>query len=531
MPRKSHLFAALAGVAVIAVPIAVATSANAGEPPEPALRLVAATPTVTAERYGDDPTVWLDLGANVIAGPNPFEINVARKSYAHPIVATQVIRKNGAVTKKVLPKGLVKDFGGLDKFLHVTIANAAGKKLVNRDQTFCPNGQSVRTRPDAPSSTHYPQVCGQLPFSLATVWGVEKGWGLNSAWGDFRGDSAVELPDGTYTATVSINKAHRDAFGIPANKATVSVKLIVRTIKDPAPGVKKAAAGHEGHDAAAHAAATKDQPAGYRAPGHDASALAPKGRAGQPNKARPVGKASVPATAPRPDLRSLPAWQIELGPAADDPGAPGTPGHEYLSFAANVWNAGPGPLVVDGFRRPGADLMDSYQYFYDAKGKQVGYAPAGTMEWDPRPGHTHWHFTDFATYRLLDASKKIAVRSGKEAFCLAPTDPVDLTAKNALWRPDSTDLSTACGGLTAVAVRESLPIGWGDTYSQSLPGQSFDVTGLANGTYYIEVKANPANKLFETSTANNTSLRQVILGGKPGARTVKVPPYQLVNAP
>ena len=82
-----------------------------------------------------------------------------------------------------------------------------------------------------------------------------------------------------------------------------------------------------------------------------------------------------------------------------------------------------------------------------------------------------------------------------------------------------------------MAVRETLPVGWGDTYSQYLPGQSFDVTGLPNGTYYIEVKANPANKLFETSTANNTSLRKVVLGGKPGARTVKVPPHQLVDAP
>ena len=27
--------------------------------------------------------------------------------------------------------------------------------------------------------------------------------------------------------------------------------------------------------------------------------------------------------------------------------------------------------------------MDAYQYFFDANGKQVGYTPAGTMEWDP----------------------------------------------------------------------------------------------------------------------------------------------------
>ena len=58
------------------------------------------------------------------------------------------------------------------------------------------------------------------------------------------------------------------------------------------------------------------------------------------------------------------------------------------------------------------------------------------MEWDAREGHRHWHFTDFAQYNLLAADKKLAVRSGKEAFCLANTDAVDYTIPNAKWRPE-----------------------------------------------------------------------------------------------
>jgi hypothetical protein len=73
-------------------------------------------------------------------------------------------------------------------------------------------------------------------------------------------------------------------------------------------------------------------------------------------------------------------------------------------------------------------------------------------------------------------------------------------------------------------VREVLDIGNGDTYTQARPGQSFEVTDLPNGTYYIEVKANPSNKLTELSTKNNTSLRKIILGGTPTARTLEVPP-------
>ncbi|MFJ9622712.1 lysyl oxidase family protein [Streptomyces sp. NPDC101181] len=253
----------------------------------------------------------------------------------------------------------------------------------------------------------------------------------------------------------------------------------------------------------------------------DGSRQAPGER---PAAKRPSGKASVPDV-PKPDLRSLPAYGITVSDGYED-----VPGKDYLAFSANVWNAGPAKLVVDGFRSPGKKLMDAYQYFYDAQGKQVGYAPTGTMEWDPRPGHEHWHFTDFASYRLLKADKKEAVRSGKEAFCLANTDAVDYTVKNANWHPGNTDLSTACGQENSISVREVLDVGSGDTYTQDLPGQSFDITDLPNGTYYIQVLANPENRLKETDHKNNSALRKVVLGGKKGARTVKVPAHDLVNA-
>jgi hypothetical protein len=241
---------------------------------------------------------------------------------------------------------------------------------------------------------------------------------------------------------------------------------------------------------------------------------------------RPTGKATVP-NVPKPDLRSLPAYGITISePATEGPDK----GKDFLAFSANVWNAGPAQLVVDGFRAPGKELMDAYQYFYDANGKQVGYTPTGTMEWDPRPGHEHWHFTDFASYRLLKADQKEAVRSGKEAFCLANTDAVDYTVKNANWHPYNTDLSTACGQQNSISVREVLDVGSGDTYTQDLPGQSFDITTLPNGTYYIQVLANPEKRLKETDLNNNSALRKIVLGGKKGARTVTVPAHDLVNA-
>jgi Lysyl oxidase len=75
-----------------------------------------------------------------------------------------------------------------------------------------------------------------------------------------------------------------------------------------------------------------------------------------------------------------------------------------------------------------------------------------------------------------------------------------------------------------VAVREVLDIGNGDTYTQARPGQSFDVTDVPNGIYYVETLANPEKKLAELTTDNNSALRRIILGGTPENRTLEVPP-------
>ena len=214
---------------------------------------------------------------------------------------------------------------------------------------------------------------------------------------------------------------------------------------------------------------------------------------------------------PRPDLRSLPAWGISL-----------SRNKRYLRFSATVWNAGDSPLVVDGFRRGGQDVMDAYQYFFDAEGNQTGYRDVGHLHWDAKPSHQHWHFEDFARYSLLRRDKSEAAVSKKEAFCLANTDAVDLTVPSAEWQPENTDLATSCGDQSSLSIREVLAAGWGDTYTQYRAGQSFRVDKLPNGVYFVAVAANPDGHLVETSTTNNLALRRIRLVGHGAERTVKV---------
>ncbi|WP_328770105.1 lysyl oxidase family protein [Streptomyces sp. NBC_00286] len=521
-----------------------AGAAEEGTAGKPKLKLIAASNAVTAERWEweGETGVDLDLGTYVTVDNAPLEIKVKRKSYKDPIVAQQILRDGTKTTTKTLPAGLVKDFTGLPGFLEVSFEDAAGQEVAKSKGNFCPNNASGRIRPDGAATSHYPQSCPTNPFTLGSVWGVERGWASNSSAYGY--DEPVDLAVGEYTAKVRVAKKYRDLFGIPNDQPTI--KVTVREENDGGGGAGLTArsghSGHSGHQAAGRAGhhgpdaptpgalshALEDRGLAHHlgdGPGHtDGSRIAP---ALKPATKRPTGRASVPADVPKPDLRSLPAFNIAISDGADGDVAD----KDYLAFSANVWNAGPAPLVVDGFRSPGKDLMDAYQYFYDAAGKQVGYTPTGTMEWDPREGHDHWHFTDFASYRLLSADQTKEIRSGKEAFCLANTDAVDYTVKNANWKPFNTDLSTACGEENSISVREVLDVGSGDTYTQDIPGQSFDISDVPNGTYYIQVIANPEKRLKETNTGNNVALRKVVLSGEPGARSVTVPPHHLIDAP
>ena len=227
---------------------------------------------------------------------------------------------------------------------------------------------------------------------------------------------------------------------------------------------------------------------------------------------------SNPPATSLPDLSPLPSYGISVQRFRVSK----TKSVEALSFGATVYVGGNSRLDVEGFRSHGSPIMKAYQYFWK-NGRIIGRARAGTMGFDNKPGHDHWHFEQFAQYRLLNSTKSSVLKSQKVGFCIAPTDGVNLLLPHALWQPTFTGFGGACGSPSALWVQEELPIGWGDTYFQFLPGQSFNINKVPNGTYYIEIIANPRKVLHETNYRNNVSLRKIILGGTPGHRTVKVP--------
>ncbi|KQW52571.1 hypothetical protein ASC77_24710 [Nocardioides sp. Root1257] len=470
---------ALASALALSVPLLATVPADAG--PDTHRRAAApvtapftlwAPKTVTAYSYRH--RAWTDLGLRVVAKGEPFELWSTRSSYAEPI---RTVWRSSA-GDVALPTGAMKDFSGVRNLVRLSIKPAHGK-AVTATRDVCFNGWTERVRPDAEPTSPYPSGCWNNPFSLGSVQGVQEGWSTSL----LSSDRPLRLDPGTYRVRVQVVPRYAALFGLTAAQSTRTVKLVVKS---------------DGEGEGEGDGASESEPT-------------PVGRIAAPAAHRPTGAQQRRVTGPTPDLRSLPAWGISLSKNG-----------RYLRFSATVWNAGDSPLVVDGFRQRGKDLMDAYQYFFDADGTQTGYQDVGHMHWDPKPSHQHWHFEDFARYSLLRKDKSTATVSKKEAFCLANTDAVDLTVPGAAWKPENTDLATSCGDYTSLSIREVLAAGWGDTYTQYRAGQSFRVDKLPNGVYFISVAANPDGNLVESSTTNNVALRKIRLSGTREDRKVTV---------
>ncbi len=487
------LASALAAAAAAATGSGVAAGAATAVRPE--VKLVAAQNTVTLPTQNGQ--VYMDPGIWVAALKSRLEFDVQRRSYQTPLTLTQVIHTPGAGTHLVpFPStdiGIVPT--GLLNFFQLTVKNSAGAVVSSTRQPFCPDGLTPeRDTPSSSATSPYPTLCSADPFPKSLVWGVGRGWAV-----DPLASSCLSLPlgAGKYTATETITPAYARLLRISAADASATVKVNV----------------------VAGAALCKQS-----APGSSASPL----RSGRPKSAPPplasvvnqkVKTVSHPPQSALPDLVPLPSWGISTSTTKA--------GHDLLDFGATVWD-GHAPLDVVGYRSHGAPIMKAYQYFW-RNGHVIGRVRAGTMGFDSAPGHNHWHFEQFAQYRLLGAAKQLVLRSGKVGFCIAPTEPVALVQPNAVLLPPNIGLTGQCGVPTALSVQEEMPVGWGDTYFQTVSGQSFNITSLPNGTYYIEIVANPFRVLRESNTSNDSSLRKIILGGTPGHRTVTVPAWHGID--
>jgi hypothetical protein len=115
--------------------------------------------------------------------------------------------------------------------------------------------------------------------------------------------------------------------------------------------------------------------------------------------------------------------------------------------------------------------------------------PQGRFVW--APCHGHWHFNDFAHYRLLGPNDNVVVLGTKMAFCLEDT---------VRWRDTAPESRRYSCGTT-----QGIQAGWSDIYDKPVPCQWLDITGLPGGTYTLEMTLDPLNRIPEARNDNNVT--------------------------
>lgn len=140
-----------------------------------------------------------------------------------------------------------------------------------------------------------------------------------------------------------------------------------------------------------------------------------------------------------------------------------------------------------------------------------------TFEWGPC--HGHWHFKNYADYRLWtpgqfatytalraanpgvqhheiieDHPELQPIRGDKRGFCV-----IDLINYGGLvprWQ--------SCG-------LQGISVGWADEYWWGLDGQWIDITGVPRGEYVLEAEVNAEHVYAEMSYDNNRAWRTVTI--------------------
>ncbi|HYE02023.1 MAG TPA: Ig-like domain-containing protein [Phycisphaerales bacterium] len=125
--------------------------------------------------------------------------------------------------------------------------------------------------------------------------------------------------------------------------------------------------------------------------------------------------------------------------------------------------------------------------------------------------HSDLHFDGWTEYRLRvrppEQSVGPVLRSSEyTSFCV-----LDLTH----WNPGLP--GSPPGGVygSCGPVLNGLSVGWADIQASGLAGQSIDLTGIPNGTYWLEAVADPRGNLLETNETNNTLRVPVVLTSQP----------------
>lgn len=173
------------------------------------------------------------------------------------------------------------------------------------------------------------------------------------------------------------------------------------------------------------------------------------------------------------------------------------PGHLLLRLTTAIANGGDGPLELRGGSHTTTG-QNVYQRIYN-ENSTYSERLAGTFTY--HPAHHHTHFDDFASYRLRGVTPsggvgKILRGGSKLSFCLTDSDEYNMELPHAAPGGDYFECNSK---------KQGISVGWTDVYYYTLPDQWIDITNIKPGKYWLEVVADPHNRILESNEKNNTT--------------------------
>jgi hypothetical protein len=220
----------------------------------------------------------------------------------------------------------------------------------------------------------------------------------------------------------------------------------------------------------------------------------------------PIATAGSAGERLRPDLKTRKMRDLQVRPDG---------ARQELRFTNEVTNRGPGVLQVDpqietadtddcdGDGDEENDQLAHQRLYRDGDGDGVferktesSYKSvlSGCMAF--HPAHSHWHFNDFARYRLKRNSTGVNIAgSTKVSFCMVDNE---LRFPDAPGSPGDPYFASCDQDQTM-----GISVGWGDVYDAGLPDQDLDVTGLPEAWYCLLSTVDPDDRLRESDDGNN----------------------------
>lgn len=240
-----------------------------------------------------------------------------------------------------------------------------------------------------------------------------------------------------------------------------------------------------------------------------------------------------------PDLVILPSFSVNQLQeySYNDLQYPG-----QVRVAASIANIGEGPMEIKGSGKwyCGNTLVDSgtrctnnelarqtiLQVIYKkVNGKLVKiYKEAGTLYFDEKPGHRHYHVDNWIELRIVKKIRtkkrvvqKIIGKSNKVSYCLFDTgicfEDDNLCKINNVGYNVQNLKNYGLGSYTDChSQSQGISVGGYDTYGMLYEGQAIQLPkNLPKGWYYLQIEVDPLHLYKESESSNNLFEKKIFL--------------------